>query len=451
MDKLTLMLLIAFVVVGIILAVVVGKLIFNMVSGWSMTNLPGEPVITNNGGSQGGFTTEGEPLQPANGPTPVPWDGKSRVTILLMGLREDEPISDTMMLVTIDPLNKTAGMLSIPRDIWIQIPGYDYNKINMAYYYGETKKLLGGGPKLAIDTVQKFLGVPINYYAQVDFSAFVRLIDEIGGVKLNITEEYLLDPIGKASPKRIYPGRQVLPGDLALAYARIRKGHGDDFGRASRQQEVIMAIRDRILEFDLLPLLIQKAPNIYNDISSGIRTNLSLPQAIQLGMLVTQIPRENITSRVISPPDMVIEAKSDNGLDILIPVVDKIRILRDEIFTSTGAAVAPSVIGESSIDLAKAEKARIAVQNGTSTGGLAEKTAGWLTGLGLTVVEQGNADRAYQYSSLQLYNAAPYTLRYLAEVMKVPSNRIFNKYDPNAAYDIVIVMGEDWASGNPIH
>ena len=87
----------------------------------------------------------------------------------------------------------TAGMLSIPRDLWVSIPGFDYGKINTAYQLGEAFKLPGGGPGLAIDTVERLIGVPVQYYAQIDFSVFVSFIQEIHGIKIDVPYEIYID------------------------------------------------------------------------------------------------------------------------------------------------------------------------------------------------------------------------------------------------------------------
>ena len=154
-----------------------------------------------------------QPLQSAEGPEAEPWDGSSRVTVLVMGLdyRDWEageiPRTDTMMLATIDPITKTAGLLSIPRDMWVTIPGFDHAKINTAYYLGEVYNLPGGGPALAVQTVEEFMGVQIDYYAQVDFAAFVKFIDEIGGLDLKVEEERIT-----VDPHRSGKHRNPLPG-----------------------------------------------------------------------------------------------------------------------------------------------------------------------------------------------------------------------------------------------
>src|SRR3972149_11674817 len=188
------------VITGIV-AFSVAKDIFKS---WTSTNIEGVPVEDSNGSKP----DPSVPTVPGNvelqdeGPKPDPWEGRTRVTILVMGLdyrdweAGDPPRSDTMVLFTLDPLTNTAGMLSIPRDMWVNIPGHDYAKINTAYFLGEAENLPGGGPGLAVETVQQFLGVPINYYAQVDFNAFVRFIDELGGVNITVEEPMTIAILG---------------------------------------------------------------------------------------------------------------------------------------------------------------------------------------------------------------------------------------------------------------
>ncbi len=147
-------------------------------------------------------------------------------------------------------------------------------------------QLPGGGPGLAVKTVEELLGVPINYYAQIDFEAFVKFIDDIDGLPVEITETMTLETIGNYNEQTFEPGSYTLPGKWALAYVRARKGSGDDFGRQQRQQEAIIAIRNQILEWDQMPKLIANAPTIYADLSSGVHTNLSLDQIIQFALLM---------------------------------------------------------------------------------------------------------------------------------------------------------------------
>jgi polyisoprenyl-teichoic acid--peptidoglycan teichoic acid transferase len=165
--------------------------------------LPGDPVIRQPGAIEDGDELP-EVIIGADLPTPDPWDGVSRVNLLVMGLdfrdweAGDTPRTDTMIVLTIDPLNNTAGMISIPRDLWVSIPGFENAKINTAYYLGEVYNLPGGGPGLAARTVEELLGVPIHYYAQIDFQAFVDFIDHIDGVKVTHrrTDSYWTGGVG---------------------------------------------------------------------------------------------------------------------------------------------------------------------------------------------------------------------------------------------------------------
>jgi polyisoprenyl-teichoic acid--peptidoglycan teichoic acid transferase len=330
-------------VVGLILVagVIVHVLVRDFTAGVSLPGL--NPFSGIDRGTAPGATAQpGTTPLPALEPINVqPWNGSSRVTVLVMGLdyRDWEtgtgaPRSDTMMLVTIDPITRQAGMLSIPRDLWVEIPGFDHNRINTAYMLGEAYKLPGGGPALACKTVEGVIGVPIDYYAVIDFQSFESVIDEIGGIDVLVEEPIKISPIGRLSI-RLEAKPYHFDGAEALAYARVRKAAGDDFGRARRQQQVILAVLDRVVGFDMLPSLISNAPSLYQELASGLRTDLSLDQIVSLAWLAIQIPKESIHSGVIGPPNMVRYFTRPDGAQVLGPVPDQIRLLRDEIFTVT--------------------------------------------------------------------------------------------------------------------
>lgn len=454
-DRLTLIVLGAFIVLSLITAVVAFNFARDIFKSWVSTPLDGAPVGANNPSGTSLPAIPGNTiLQPPGGPTPEPWDGKNRINVLLMGLdyrdweAGDVPRTDTMLLLTLDPVTNTAGILSIPRDMWVNIPGYDYYKINQAYYFGELHRLPGGGPALAMETVKQFLGVEINYYAQVDFQAFVKFIDEIKGVKIRVEEPITVVLMGSNRKITLEPGVVTLPGDIALAYARNRKTEGGDFDRARRTQQVIIAVRDRILSFDMLPTLITRAPILYNELASGVRTNMTLDQVIRLAWLSQSIPGENIRQAVIGT-DQVEFAKSPDGLDILIPIPDRIRLVRDEIFTS-GGPVGPVAVAEDPKALMQAEAARVSVQNGSGADGLAGKTAAWMREQGINVTDESTASEFSNTTTFFVYNGKPYTLQYLARQMGIQNPRVYNRYDPNAAYDIVVVLGADWNNSNPM-
>jgi LCP family protein required for cell wall assembly len=366
-----------------------------------------------------------------------------------------------MILLTLDPVNHTAGMISIPRDLWVSIPAFNYGRIYTAYQLGEAFKMPGGGPGLAMQTVETLLGVPVDYYAQIDFEAFVKFIDEIGGVKINIPEDITVDPIGdfnqqntnkknENNVKKLKAGVQTLDGELALAYARARKTEGGDFDRAQRQQQVIFAMRDQILRFNMLPTLISKAGVLYNQLSKGVHTNLNLDQAIKLAWMVSQIPESEIKQGIISTPDQVTFATSPDGTQqVLKPITEKIRELRDQIFTESGP-ISPAAAGMNLDEQVKAENARIAILNGSQTPGLAARTIDYLKSLGVNVTSTDNANQLSTYTEITFYTGKPYTLKYLIDLMGISQYRIKHYYDPASPVDISITLGDDWANTNPM-
>ncbi|OGO65328.1 MAG: hypothetical protein A2029_04300 [Chloroflexi bacterium RBG_19FT_COMBO_47_9] len=394
------------------------------------------------------------PLQSDNGPAPIPWDGANRVTMLVMGLDyrdwegEGPSRTDTMMLLTMDPVSRTAGILSIPRDLWVNIPGFDYGKLNTAYYLGELYNLPGGGPGLAVQTVEDILGVDINYYAQVDFSAFENFIDEIGGVEVDVPYEITVDPIGPHNTVILQQGVQTLDGPSALAYARNRETFGADFDRADRQQQVVMAMFDQITSLGNLPKLIANSPIIYNNLRNGIHTNMNLKETISLAWTVAQMPRENIKRGLIGPNEVSMSMSPD-GMDILLPDMDAVRTVRDDVFATTSgiAPVATVYIGDPE-ELRLNENATVSVLNATTTPGLASQTTNYLLDQGINVLDTGNASDKSDTTVIIDYTGKPYTVQYLVELLNIQANSIYSRYDPNSQVDIAILLGSDWADNN---
>lgn len=384
-------------------------------------------------------------------PTAIPWDGNERVTILLLGLdydwrgEENHFRSDTMMLISLDPVTLDVGILSIPRDMWVNIPGFGPGKINTAYYKGDIYQLPGGGAGLAMKTVEEFIGLPIDYYAQVDFVTFEKFIDIIYGVKLDIEYEITLDPMGSARPEKIKPGIQVLDGKLALAYARARHTSGGDFDRAARQQQVIIGIRDRLLVPEIFSELILNAPRIFAELSSGVSTNLSLDDAIKLAYLAIQVDIDDIRRGVIDEKS-VLFGKSPDNLDILIPLADQIRVIIDDLFPS-GGAVSPILSGTDQENM-QTEAASMIIYNGTNNNDIEARTSEHFNTLGANSVHS-NATVEYQYQALLVdHTGNPYTLKWLTEMAGLTNARVIVDYDPNAAYDLEIYLGTIWLNNN---
>ena len=463
---------IIFIAVGILLALGGYFFVRGLITCWTLTPLPGS-VPSNCGTLTGGNDTftlndQGTPVaSEATLPPPVvipesdlppAWDGASRITVLIIGLdyrdwltNEGPPRSDTMILLTIDPLTKTAGMLSIPRDMWVNIPGFGYSRINTAYASGEGNKLPGGGPELARKTVEQFIGVPIQYYAQIDFSTFASFIDEIGGIDIYNDEDLRLDPLGGGKDKiRITCcGMRHLGGERALAYVRFRKDKEGDIARSKRQQKVIIAIRNKVLSPENFPVLIGKAQTFYEQFSAGIRTNMPFDVAIRLGVLARDIPVESIKQGNIDYSMVALDNTTLNGqsADIMKPLPDKIRELRDQIFT-TGGAVNPLANQNDLPGLMQADGARVRVLNGSFTAGLDTTTGNFLVAQGVPVTEIGPAE-ATNATMLVVYSPKLYTLKYLQAVFGVTqSAQILFKPDPTSSVDIEVRLGNDWANNN---
>jgi len=394
------------------------------------------------------------PLQANDGPAPRSWDGESRVNVLFIGVDhrgwltdQGPPLADTLILATYDPQSQSVAMLSIPRDLWVDLPGLGYHKINQSYQMGEATNYPGGGAAMAMQTVEQLLAVPIHFYVLVDFEAFVRLVDEIGGVKVDIPEGIIVDPLGDNNTKFLQPGVQTLPGDIALAYARNRDTAGSDFDRAQRQQQVIMAVRDRVISFQILPTLISKAPILYTELSDRISTNFNVRQIFDLAWDIQQIPEERVRRYIIGH-DQVVETFSYEGMAILQPIPDALLQLRDEVF-STAPPPSPTEIANLSLEeLVTAEAASVSVRNGTLTVGLAARTDAYLQSKGIVAAEVTNADQLYQQTTIFDYRGKPKTVEYLAQVFGVVPSRLYHSYDPNSPFDVVIILGDDWAANN---
>lgn len=267
------------------------------------------------------------------------WDGTERFNILLMGLdkRPDETGSvfrtDTMILVSLDPKSNSIGMLSIPRDLYVEVPFAGLHRVNAAYVIGELEQS-GGGPTMAKQTVQYNFGIPVHEYVTVDFQAVIGIIDAVGGVEIDVPN----DIIDYEYPTMNYgteifqvsAGLQRMDGETALKYARTRHG-SDDIARAQRQQAVIYAVRDQVISVDMIDDLLVQAPMLYSTLNDGIQTGLSFDQIIQLSLWAADVPRENIRSGVVSW-EYLSSYRTPTGGSVVVPNRFQIGNLMVEVF-----------------------------------------------------------------------------------------------------------------------
>ncbi len=405
---------------------------------------PAEPAIDGTEGEESAGTAD-ELAQAEEAPAAMP-----PINILLMGTdarpgEADIPRTDTMILLTFDPQHGTAGLLSLPRDLWVPIPGYGYEtKINTAYQIGETQGYPGGGAQLAKNTVSSFIGQPVQYYALVNFQGFVELIDLIGGVDVVVPKTIYDDayPTDDYETMVFYleAGQQHLDGETALKYVRTRNVD-DDYGRAERQQQVIRAVADKVLRAGMLPSLLTKLPRLAYTMRSSIDTDI--PMALQLE-IANSLSGSSLPMRhLVLDNRFGTETYAYNGAWILLPDRAKVRTALNEFFAppSEGSAVA----------LLNTEWVRIEVLNGTGEPGVAARTREMLQSQGWQVVSIGDADRNDYGRTLIINYGVPDEVvsRVGKDLELEPHMSSLHGLDVSVPIDMRIVVGRDFLTHLP--
>jgi hypothetical protein len=230
-----------------------------------------------------------------------------------------------------------------------------------------------------------------------------------------------------------------MDGPLALKYARTRHT-GTDFDRAKRQQQVILAARDKVVKQNLLPQLVAQAPALLDTLQHAVKTDLSLEQMIRLAKLATEIDPKNIKQATIDE-NMVVAYNTPTNppQNVLVPLRDKIRELRDQFFNSV-----PTAGPISTAPAPTAGAARIRVENGTQINGLAARTSDRLTAQGFNVVEITSADRFdYAQSQIISYAADTTVAMAVAQTLGLPSSSIVTS-TANSSIDLKVILGGDY-------
>ncbi|MBE2270998.1 MAG: LCP family protein [Anaerolinea sp.] len=416
------------------------------------------PTVTPRGGVTGAtqMATQSsaltEPLvQPTATVDPLAgysWSDPRRINILLMGIdqRRGETgtfRTDTMIVVSVDPVRKTVGMLSIPRDLWVQIPGYQPNRINTANDIGDRDGYPGGGPALAARTVTENLGINVDKYIRINFEVFTQVVELVApnGVEVcppeAIDDPYYPDAGYGFLPIYFPAGCQMLEAPQLLQYARTRHGNSD-FDRAARQQEVIRALRDEVMTVGGLANLIVHVPQLWTELADSYVTNLTQEEIFALASLAQEIPGENIRSGVINALYTTPQT-NPNGDQVLILNYSAFRGLLQQVFGEQ------EQLSQSDLrDRANAEGASVVVYNNTTTQGLASQTRDWLVSRGVSVLEIGNMptpENSLTY--IRDYTGNPYTARYLAALLGLPPERIQSGGDGLTSADVMVVVGTD--------
>ena len=361
------------------------------------------------------------------GEEPIPvWTGNERLNVLVLGIdtRDGDRTTqntDTMIVVSLDPLNKTAAMLSIPRDVYINKPGTFQGKINGAFAFG--------GPDLVRRVTSDLLGIKIQSYALVNFEAFNRIVNSVGGVIVDVRrpvrDEYY--PTVDYGVERVYiaPGPQLMFGEAALKYARSRHD-SNDYSRARRQQDVIGALRVKLSQ----PLALRTLPALMDGVGTTIETDFDPANVLPLARTASAIDSASITSDVLYPcggsyPHCELTYDDEGGF-FLIPDVAKVRDLAASLFYD------PKV---------RQEGARVEVQNTGARNGLAKQVADRLEAraFGISAVTDGASAR----SAVVLRNVSK---RYTAEQLRTQLGLPMETADSFGGPDILIRIGTDFRS-----
>ncbi len=363
--------------------------------------------------------------------------GHGRVNIVLLGLDQrpndnEGTRSDTMLIVSVDQDSGTANILSIPRDLWVKIPGHGNNRVNAAYFWGDIDRPGKGGPPLVKETIQQNFGIKVDYFAEVNFDGFRSIIDSIGGITLDVKKP-LLDseyPTEDYGIKRIFipAGLQHMNGQTALEYARSR--HADsDLGRNQRQQEVLLAVREQGINLGLLT-----NSQLQTALQGAIKTDLTPGDMLALGRIAVGMKKESIKQFSIDAnitTNVVID-----GQDVLQADPASLNKLLQEFQT---AAAVPATTSPKAA-------AKVFVYNGTFQEGLAGRTQKFLQGKGFTVDGVGQSTDAgkFPHTVINVYNGQQQTATDLANALGLKPDAIKLKTSGGQpGIDIEIICGED--------
>lgn len=301
-----------------------------------------------------------------------------RINILVLGLDVGNGFkkggyerTDTIFVASFDTKDEKASILSIPRDTRVQIPGRGIDKINAAHVYG--------GPDLTIKTVKELLGVPIHYYVKVNYEGFTQIIDELGGVEINIEQDMRYNDNAQNLHINISKGLQTLNGQKSLEYVRYRDYPNADIGRIAAQQKFISALAKKLLQ----PGLVFKIPRIAKILSNYIETNMSPMEIVKYAELACHIRYDEIRMGILP------------GIGRNIGSTSYYIINNSEM----NKVVNDFLIGlDSDVSDIKVE-----VLNGNGQAGSANKVAMELKNKGFNVISTGNANSFDYKNTIVIY------------------------------------------------
>ncbi len=349
------------------------------------------------------------------------------VNILFLGVDsvDHSSRSDTIIVVGISP-DKKVALLSIPRDTRVDVPGKGYTKINHAYAYG--------GISLLKETVEKFMGIKIDYYVKTDYQGFEKVIDKLGGIEINVEKRmYYVDKAGHLYID-LKPGKQVLDGKKAIQYVRFRHDKLGDIGRIKRQQKFLNALAQKLMKNGN----IFRNPSIIKDIFDALDTDLDIKDSISIANMLTGIKREDIVFLMLPG-----KPKYINGISYWLPDTDKIKEIIDEYFIPNKGKGSPKITNTQGTETKLTwDKVRIEILNGNGAPGMAAKVSKSLREKGITnIAKIGNAN-SFTYDKTKILYRKGFKL-YAQEIGKILGVGIY-KEEEREGVDITIIVGADY-------
>jgi len=376
-------------------------------------------------------------------------EDRGRINLLLLGIggrgHDGAYLTDTIMLVSLLPEEKKAALVSVPRDLSVPIENLGWQRINSINAYAEAKTPGSGGLSVS-QAVSDILEIPIDYYLTVDFTGFTKIIDDLGGIEINVEntlDDYQYPILGSEDAPwnerwehlHLDKGEQVMSGQLALKYVRSRHAlgaEGSDFARSKRQQKVLEAVKEKLLATNLLfrPGLISK---IIGDISDNYQTNFKIWEIVKLWGMVKDLNSQNIINRVIdnSPSGLLVNSTGLDGAYLLAPRsgnFSEIQYLVNNIFEQAPSSDKRAVISQ---------KASVEVRNGTWINGLASRAALDLEKYGFDIIRVGN------FSQKNFQKSVIYDLTYGAKIQALEVLK--NKTGANVALGLPEWLMEEMA------
>jgi LCP family protein required for cell wall assembly len=384
-------------------------------------------------------------------------EGDGRINILLLGRggdgHEGPDLTDTLLVVSIDPVNKTANMVSIPRDLWVNAGGTN-TKINAVFANAKYRALSSApkdeaaaekaGIKAIQETTTSVLGIPLHYYGMVDFQAFQQAVDTVGGVDINIPEsaavkDYMYNEVThKPYTLDVTAGNQHFDGLRALMFTRTRHTSArGDFDRTERQRLFISALSDKILSAGTYtnPVKISQLMSAFGD---HISTDFSVSDSLRLAQIVKEVGPTNIKSLGLAdPPNNFVRTGTINGLSVVIPTAG----------VGDYTAIQNYIRNTMKDPYLAKENAAISVFNGTTVPGLAGSMGDKLKSYGYNVATVASAPTSdYQTTTIIDVSGGkkPFTKNYLEKRLGVKATT--QSPDPNLSTtgaDFVVILGQD--------